>query len=261
MNRILSLLLFFLPACFCAFGQLPLPQVPSSLTEPTKRADYIALHFYDAMDWSNWTTVDEENLLQDWANFLSVLPHCSESGRTDAINNLAKVLPADAIETYSNMAEDYLTMPDSELFDELTYILILHALADAPATTPAMASAFKARYDYLGRALPGTTAPDITTGTLQGALGIAPDQPKQLTDYTGSADKIMIIFYDPECEDCHARMEYLLEDAATQLKVTKGELVIVTVRITDEAEEIYPILSVPSIYTLDGMTLRILSRE
>ena len=45
------------------------------------------------------------------------------------------------------------------------------------------------------------------------------------------------------------------------LKIKNGELYIATVRITDETEEIYPILSVPSIYMLDGATLRVLSRE
>lgn len=261
MKLILSIVLFILPACFNAFGQLPLPKVPSSLTDPGKRADYVALHFYDEMDWNNWSNIEEENLLQDWANFLSVLPHCTESGKKSAITQLAQTLPADAIETFSNMAEDYLTMPESELFDEHTFIMILKALADSPATGKAMASAFTARCEYLGRALPGTTAPDILTGTLQGALGLEEDETTMLSDLTGVADQIMIIFYDPECEDCHARMEYLLEDHATQLKIKNGELYIVTVRITDDAEETYPILSVPSIYMLDGATLRVLSRE
>ena len=261
MKRILSIVLFFLPVCLNTFGQLPLPKVPSSLTDPLKRADYIALHFYDEMDWDNWSNIDEENLLQDWANFLSVLPHCTHEGREAAIHELTNSLPADAIETFSNMAEDYLTMPESELFDEPTFIMILRSLASSPATSKAMASAFTARCEYLERALPGTTAPDINTGTLQGALGLEEDETSMLSDLTGVAEQIMILFYDPECEDCHARMEYLLEDAATQLKIKNGELYIATVRITDETEEIYPILSVPSIYMLDGATLRVLSRE
>ena len=261
MKRILSIVLILLPACFSASGQLPLPQVPSSLTDPSMRADYVALHFYDAMDWNSWAEIDEESLLQDWANFLSVLPHCSAEGRQAAVDKLTGSLPADAIETYSNMAEDYLTMPDSELFDEPTFIMILQSLSKAPATSKALASAFKARYEYLERALPGTTAPDISTGTLQGALGIETDEFTELKDLAGTADRIMIIFYDPECEDCHARMEYLLENPETQGQVNNGELYIATVRITDDVEEIYPILSVPSIYMIDGSTLTVLSRE
>ena len=43
--------------------------------------------------------------------------------------------------------------------------------------------------------------------------------------------------------------------------MNNGELYIATVRITDDVEEIYPILSVPSIYMIDGSTLTVLSRE
>lgn len=261
MLRILSIILLLLPVGFKALGQLPLPEIPTTITEPTKRADYLALHFYDAMESGSWDNQDEHEMLQDWANFLSVLPHCSDAGRREAVNKLFRTIPASAIETYANMAEDYLSSPDSELFDEPTYMLVLKALESSPSVSKPQATAYKARREYLSRALPGTTAPDIKVGTLQGALGLEEDEFIELADLVGTAKQIQIVFYDPDCEDCHARMEYLLDDSETQSRETSGDLRIVTVRITDEVEEIYPILSVPSIYILDGATLKVLSRE
>ncbi len=261
MLRILSIILLLLPVGYNAFGQLPLPEIPTNITEPTRRADYLALHFYDAMENGSWDNQNELEMLQDWANFLSVLPHCSDAGRKEALTTLFHAIPASVIDTYANMAEDYLTSPDSELFDEPTYILVLKALESSPAVTKPQAMAYKARREYLSRALPDTTAPDIKVGTLQGALGLEEDEFIELADLVGTARQIQIIFYDPDCEDCHARMEYLLDDPETQNRETSGDLRIVTVRITDEVEEIYPILSVPSIYTIDGNTLKVLSRE
>ena len=55
--------------------ELPLPAIPDSLTVPERRAAYVAMHFWDAMDWKDHArSLDTAFVEQNFANYLTVLP-------------------------------------------------------------------------------------------------------------------------------------------------------------------------------------------
>jgi len=246
---------FLLMVCRAAYGQLPLPDVPSTLTRPLDRADFIAIHFYDAMDWSNKAMTEEENLMQDWANFLSVLPHCTPQMRDSAIVITIHSIPAPMIPTYADMADGYLFSPDSELYDETTYIKVLEALCSHPHIEPAYKSGMESRLEFLSKCAPGTRAVDITVEMLTGGATC------RLYDLKGRAPNILVVFYDPDCDYCHETLFELSTDSHWTSLQQSGALIVVKAEITDETDSLYPILNVPSLYLLNGNDLTVVMRN
>ncbi|MDE6403988.1 MAG: DUF5106 domain-containing protein, partial [Muribaculaceae bacterium] len=113
MKRLVLTLL--LPVCLMAYGQLPLPVVPGTLTAPRDRADYIVTHFYDGMDWNDPSMTGPDAMMQDWANFLSVMPHATPATAVTAIRDFMKTVPAGRADSFNGLAEGSLFAIASEM--------------------------------------------------------------------------------------------------------------------------------------------------
>lgn len=237
-------------------GQLSLPSVPSTLRCPADRADYIAAHFYDGMDWGNPALTDSRAMMQDWANFLSVLPHCHDRVRDSVIVATMHRLPASMIPVYAEMADGYLFATDSELCDETTYLKVMKGLSTNKNIDKTYKSVIDTRLDFLLKNAPGMVATDIEVEIV--AQG---DTRQQLSALIDKAPEILIVFYDPECEDCHETLETLRTDPSWAQRQSRGDLLVVKAEITEETDTLYPILTVPSLYLLDGHTLTVKKRN
>lgn len=237
------------------YGQLPLPVVPVTLTRPVDRADYIAVHFYDGMDWNDKVLTAQDNLMQDWANFLSVLPHCSAGMRDSVIVSFLHSVPGSFVPVYSDMADGYLFATDSELCDEVTYLKVLGALASHPDAEPGYRQGLVSRLEYLSRCAPGTKAVSINVETLDGSVACG------LDTLMNRARNILLVFYDPDCEDCHAVLDELSGNGRWKSLIDSGQLLVVKAEITDETDALYPILTVPSLYHLSGASLDVIARN
>lgn len=253
MKRLVLTLL--LPVCLAAYGQLPLPALPDTLTVPRDRADYIVTHFYDAMDWNDPSMTGPDAMMQDWANFLSVMPHARPGVAVTAIRDFMKTVPAGRADYFNGLAEGYLFAIDSEMYDESLYLAALDGLASNPLLAADVAAACRSRHDYLARYAPGSTVAALNVSSLDGKSQF------DIAAAAGRADEVMLLFYDPDCEDCHEAMNTLATDPDWLARQRSGRLLVVIAEITDEVEERFPILAVPSIYMLDGATLTIKSRN
>lgn len=244
-------LLTFRTAC----GQLPLPTVPSTLTVPSLRADYIATHFYDGMNWNDTSMTSSNAVMQDWANFLSVLPHCNDSVAKSALYNFLVSVPSQFITTYADMADGYLFATDSELCNEIRYLEAMNALIDNQNIDPNLKSALSVRYDYLSQSAPGKVAPDITVESLDNS------NLTQLNSIETTAPYILIVFYDPECEDCHELLDTLSNSPYWIKRRSENAITIVKSQIDDDTDSIYPIFTVPSLYLIDSASRAIVVRN
>ena len=255
MNRRCLIIILLLLVGLHAYGQLPLPQLPSTLTRPADRADYLAVHFYDGMDWNDPVMTSSENMMQDWANFLSVLPHCSPDGRDSAIVSIVHSIPVSLVPVYADMADGYLFATDSELCDEVAYLKVLKALSTHPAVDEAYRSGQVSRLEYLSKCAPGTKAADIMVESLDGA------DTYSLGSLDGAAQEILLVFYDPDCDDCHVVLDELANGIGWKSLIASGRLLVVKAEITDETDSLYPILTVPSLYLLSGTGLEVKIRN
>lgn len=177
---------------------LPLPNVPDSLTEPVERASFLAMHFWDAMDWKDRSrSLDTAFVEQNFANYLTVLPLADSLSRTKGVEALMKSAEADnaAYAFLGETAAKYLGDPNSPMRDEELYILFLRELTRSPLTDGAM----KMRYDHhLEAAMknrPGSRAADFRLTDAAGRI-------TTLHELAASAPRTVILFYDPDCDHC-----------------------------------------------------------
>lgn len=177
---------------------LPLPQVPDSLKEPVERASFLALHFWDAMDWKDRSrSLDTAFVEQNFANYLTVLPLADSLARVNGVETLMKSAEADsaAYAFLGETAAKYLGDPNSPMRDEEIYILFLRELTHSLLTD----SAVKMRYDHhLDAAMknrPGTRAADFRLADSYGRV-------TTLHELATTAPQTVVLFYDPDCDHC-----------------------------------------------------------
>lgn len=246
---------------------LEMPVMPDSLKLPSDRASYLLLHFWDNMDFSDTQhSRDEAFMVQNFVNFLSVMPIAGPQAITDAVSNLYQRAASDPMSPgmLDEMAEVYLNGADSPMQNEEIFI----AYIDGRLASISADDAVKQRLEYqksivmLNR--PGTPASDFRMEDRNG-------RELMLSESVTSSDKpTLLIFYDPDCEDCHIALwelshrkqfgglnvvavyadddvERWLEDAISMPK----QWTVARAKDSIEEDGLYDIPATPTIYLID----------
>lgn len=184
-------------------AELPMPEIPADITDPTQKADYAVLHFWDAMDWNESTrTLDEAFIEQNFSNFAYLLTFADASARSRAIGQLldaAKVNP-EAYESITSTAELYLYDPNSPMLSEELYMDFAEHMSVAPYPDKTAAIRPAAQLESMRKNRAGTIISDFDFETRENKKT---SLHKELADLGKVVDQIMLVFYDPECEHCH----------------------------------------------------------
>lgn len=188
-----------------AMTELPLPVVPDSLQTVEARAAYVVSRFWDGMDFGGPQAVDTAFVEQNFANFISVLPlaptECAQAA-IDALMRRAAARPA-ALELLMTTADDYLDDPNSPMRNEEVYILFLKSWVGADYLSDEQRIRPAARLDDAMMNRPGTAAADFDM-ELRGGGGRT-----SLSRLVAAARNTLLIFYDPDCHNCHIIMTEL----------------------------------------------------
>lgn len=192
-------------------GELPLPAVPDELLTIEERAGYLALHFWDGMDFADKRlSLDTAFVEQNFVNFISVIPSATEADAEEAFSVMLRRASAEpaALQLLRSTAESYLNHPNSPMRDEAVYIVYLRALLSSGM----LGEADRVRADYaLECAMknrPGTQAADFRFAVRGGGEST-------LHGAAAQADVTLLMFYDPECEHCK---EFMERAASVQLR-------------------------------------------
>lgn len=202
----LTAFLTLITICMIAFGhELPLPDVPDSIREPRERAAYIALHFWDAMDWRD-TTLTADNLFmeQNAANFYSLFPHTDSISASAAVDVMLQGAAADmnAYRRVADIAALYLNDPSSPMIDDDSYAVVADRLLADRKLGEADLLRLEDTHTTLMRNRKGTKATDFAIITRNG-------ERMTLSEAASRSTRSLLIFYDPDCHDC-AMLEELL---------------------------------------------------
>lgn len=254
--------------------ELPLPEVPSSLTVPAQRADYILDHFWDAMDWTDAALRHDSIFLEmNLVNFFSVAPHATAEGVAGAFDQLVGRAAADPVTLLliSRLSHSYLGDPESPVRDDGAYGQMCRALLAAlPADSPeAVYTAFQ--LDNLEKNPVGAVATDFAFIDRSGAR-------RHLLESLDADARTLLVFFDPDCHDCHALAAALRADAAVTAQIAAGTLQVVYISPYDshpdlwqayadtlpqewivgyfpqedvDFDDLYYIATIPSLYLLD----------
>ena len=270
----------FMQSCMsiCCFAQdtesviaKMLPEIPSNLTEPAQRAEYLTLHFWDNFDFTDTTFLMTNNLLEhcfvDFTDLLSLVPDDAKEKAIQAC--LKKSEAVHSLFTFIiKLSERYLYEPDSPLCNEEMLIPFLQYAIQSSQ----LPDTDKIRPRYLLKNISinriGTVANDFAYSLMNGNTGRL---------HAIKADYTLLYFNDPECDDCRMLIRQLCVSAIVSQFVESGKLKIITVYVNDDMdawkkhvsdvspfwiyacdaaqkinnEEIYNIKQFPTLYLLD----------
>lgn len=252
-----------------------MPEIPTELRQPSERADYLVVHFWDKADFAdNEITEDEAIIGRSFANFLSVLPYSSSSEivtegfrrMIDKSHENGKVY-----KQLTGMAEDYLNDRESPWKSEETYLLFLRALSTSQHISETNKARIDDRIELMMKNPIGGVATDFVYSTRDGNQGT-------LKEYIDESEgETMLIFFDPECDHCDEVIDKISanEEIKRRIKTKKLRILAIypgenkksweakadmlpsewTIGICPEKideEELYYLPSMPTIYLLDA---------
>lgn len=210
---------------------LPLPHVPTTLREPTARANYIISHFWDAMDFGDTSRSHNRNFMeQNFSNYISVFPYAADTVRTEAVAVLMAKAEAnkEAYQLLADIADHYLYDPDSPMYNEDYYILFAEQMVHSPLMKEAEQSRMTRRLEMAQKNRPNTKATDFSFLTRQG---------KRSTLHKTRPDNLLLlVFYDPDCTHCQEVMSEMQRSPLLTVKVKERDVTVLAVYADGDKE-------------------------
>ena len=236
-------------------AQFPFPEIPATLTEAEARKAFLLTHYWDQFDFTDTTLVNNRDVTeQGFVNFIALLLDgtASEELVRESLKNWCKgfVGKDHARKVLTQTADSYLFNPNSPFYNEALYGLYLETMLDVLPQTDAVRSSYQFKLELVRRNNPGDRATDFTYYLPDGTrctLGTTPTK----------NDRLLLVFYDPECESCHEVLQQMAADASLAEAVQSGQLSVLAV-YTEGNEEawrtgaLYDLKAMPSLYLLDG---------
>lgn len=211
----------------------PYPSIPDEVEEPEARLAYMLNHFWQHYTFSDATEVNQRVGEQGVVDFLSLMQHADSLTAARGAAVLADSLAAntDVSSFFTALLERYLADPDSPLRNDVVYAHVLRALPQTPQRV------------WLGQQLAknavGSPAADIL---------VTLDDGRECPLREVEAPLVLIVFFDPDCERCHALDAQL---AAEPLIQQNPRLRVVRKNVNGLDGEYY-VPHTPALYLLDS---------
>lgn len=255
-------------------AQFPFPEIPATLTEPEARKAWLLTHYWDQFSFADTTLVNNRDVTeQGFVNFIALLDGTTpeELARESLKNWCAGFIgEAHARRVLTQTADDYLFNPNSPFYNEALYGLYLETMLGVLPQTDAVRSSYQFKLELVRRNNPGDRATDFAYYLPDGTR-------RTLAATPAKNDRLLLVFYDPECESCHEVLQQMAADASLAAAVQSGRLSVLAV-YTEGNEEawrkaltdmprgwtvgtdreavkqgaLYDLKAMPSLYLLDG---------
>ena len=253
----------------------PFPTIPATLTEPKARKSYLLTHYWERFDFADITLVDNRDVTeQGFVNFIALLVDgtTSEELTRESLKNWCTgfIAKDHARRVLMKTADDYLYNSNSPFYNEGLYGVYLETLLDVLPTDDVQRSTYNFRLKLVKRNNPGDRATDFT-------YYLPDDRRRTLAATPVKGDRLLLVFYDPECESCHAVLGQMTASSALAEAVKTGRISVLAI-YTEGNEEVwrkalpdmpegwtigadheavktgalYDLKAMPSLYLLDG---------
>ena len=245
------------------------------LTQPEERKAYLMAHYWENFNFADTALVNNRNVSeQGAANYLAILADgtLSEAQVKGSLDGLCKGMEVQehARKVFLQMMEDYLYNPNSPYHNEALYALFLERMLKSEYVDEARKSSLKFSLDLISRNCPGKVATDF--------VYFLPDGSKRsLAQTRAKNNRLLLVFYDPECPSCHETMQEMVADGLLAEAVKAGKLTMLAVYTEGNQEvwkrtlsdlpqgwtvgsdhervkqgALYDLKAMPSLYLLDG---------
>lgn len=253
------------------------------LTQPEERKAYLMAHYWDNFNFADTALVNNRNVAeQGAADYLAILADgtLTEEQVKGSLDGFCKGLEVQehARKVFLQMMEDYLYNPNSPFHNEGLYALLLERMLKSEYVDEGRKSSLKFILDLISRNCPGRVATDF--------VYFLPDGSKRsLAQTRAKNNRLLLVFYDPECPSCHETMLEMVADGLLAEAVKTGKLTVLAVYTEGNQEvwkrtlsdlpqgwtvgsdheavklgALYDLKAMPSLYLLDG-TKKVLLKD
>lgn len=256
-------------------ASFPFPEIPAMLTQPEERKAYLLEHYWDRFNFGDTTLVNNREVTeQGFVNQISLLADgvTPEKVIRESLKNwCSRFMPeAQARQVMMQLADDYLYNPNSPFYNEGLYGVYLETMLEVLPEEDARRSSFDFKLRLLRRNKVGDKATDFSYYLPDG-------QKKSLVATSVRGNRLLLVFYDPECESCHEVLREMTADASLAEAVKAGRVTVLAVytegnqeawrkgladmpegwiigtdRQKVKEEALYDLKAMPSLYLLDG---------
>ena len=108
--------------------------VPTLITDPVERAEYLVKHYWDKFDFKDTTYIHEPQVTeQALSNYIDLMNYVSPVAMSSSVKAMMKQTEQDSamFQYFSEMMEKYLYDPNSPLRNEEMYIAVLEYLTES----------------------------------------------------------------------------------------------------------------------------------
>lgn len=168
------------------------------------------------------TTAGRDEFEKSFSTFISLFAHGSEKTYREAVRRMMAESEGDTsrCRMLFDLTEHYLVNPNSPVRNEGYFIIF----AEEMLKTQSVDQAYRFKFDELLRLAkmnrPGTRAADFRYITREGKKG---------TLHSTEAKRLLLIFYDPDCENCSRIIGELRQDGDLRNAVATGEMTVLAV--------------------------------
>lgn len=205
-----------------------MPEIPDEMKEPSQRAGYLVMHYWDKYDFNDTSFLMKDDLLErSYVDYLDLLSLVPKDARDQSIDTLIKKV-ADKKETFlfiSRLNEQYLYNPDSPVYDEEKYIPFLQQELKSPLLNETEKIRPQFLLENVMKNRTGQVANDFTYTLTNDQTG---------TLHAINADFTLLYFNDPECEDCRMLTKKLTDSPVINILIEQGKLKILAVYPNDD---------------------------
>lgn len=250
---------------------LVLPAIPAMLSTPELRADYLARHYWDNVDFADTNYIHHPEVTeQGWVDFIDILRLVSADTADDALKQLfLRAEKEKKCYTYlTSLAEKYLYDPNSPMRNEEFYISVLDAMLKSPVMDDTEKIRPKARRELAQKNRAGTKALDFTYTLANG---------KQGNLHGIKAPYTLLFINNPGCHACGEAIEALKRSPATAQAIARKRVKVLSLypdadlaewrkhlsdfpdewingydkKRTIEQKNLYDLKAIPTLYLLD----------
>lgn len=194
----------------------PMIEIPSIITEPAQRAEYMARHYWDKFDFSDTTYISLPEITeQALANYINILTIIPAGQANSAIKGMMAKAEADSamFAHFCNLYDKYLYDPNSPMRNEELYIPVLETITASTKVDEIEKIRPQHRLDLALRNRLGQQATDIIYTFANGTNGNLNNIDSEYT---------LLFFYNPDCHTCKEVRESLTaSEIVTNLQKNK----------------------------------------
>ena len=225
---------------------LPYPALPDTLRSVEQRAGYLSEHYWDNYNFADTLMLKSEEVTeQGFVNFIDILgrfsPAIAQKGIAGFTQRAFKNTAAK--ERFESLIEHYFENPQSPLRNDRVYLLFLEEMKNSPCFDEVEKERLAFKIKTTNKNLPGDIAINFNFKDENG-------KSHQLSDYRDQ--KVILYFYDPDCENCHKVSAWLKQ------QTIPADIKVLKIIADNPISHIYSLRAMPTIFLLDKGNLVVL---